>query len=181
MKFNQLAGLKKKQSAKRKGRGIAAGRGKTAGRGTKGQNSRSGGGVRPHFEGGQTPLVRRMPKKPGFRSHRPAAEVVYSGQLDNITTSSKVIDNHVLARAGIVTDAYSRVKLIKKGAVTKAHQVGLQAVSAAARTAVEEAGGSFEFSTRPQRPASEKKAGRSNSRLKAIIKKDTPTAADVVK
>ena len=181
MKFHQLAGLKKKRPTKRKGRGIAAGQGKTAGRGTKGQNSRSGGRVRPHFEGGQTPLVRRLPKKAGFRSHRLPAEVIYSGQLDGITTSSKVIDNHVLARVGLVTDAYSRVKLIKKGAITKAHRISLQAVSAAARTALEKAGGSFELSARSQRPASEKKAGRSSSRFKATIKKDAPAATDVVK
>ena len=181
MKFHQLPSLKKKRPTKRKGRGIAAGQGKTAGRGTKGQNSRSGGRVRPHFEGGQTPLVRRLPKKAGFRSHRPPADIVYSGQLDSLATTSKIIDNHALARAGLVPDAYSRVKLIKKGAITKAHRVGLQAASTAAKTALKEAGGSFEVSNRPQRPASEKKAGRSNSRLKLAAKKETSSTKDVVK
>ena len=114
MKFHQLTNLKTKKDSKRKGRGIAAGQGKTAGRGTKGQNSRSGGGVRPYFEGGQTPLVRRLPKLAGFRSHRRPVVVVYSGQLDDIKTNSKIIDNYVLAQAGLIPAAFEKVKIIKK-------------------------------------------------------------------
>ena len=170
MKFNQLPGLAPRQAKRRHGRGISAGLGKTAGRGTKGQKSRSGGGVRPHFEGGQTPLVRRLPKLAGFRSRRPPSRTVYSGQLDEIKTNSKVIDNYVLAQAGLVPDAYSSVKLIKKGGVLKAlkddqpHNVRLQGISPAALKALVGAGGSFEKVARPQRPASKKKAGRSQQR-----------------
>ena len=79
MQYHQLQ-VTKKQSKKRVGRGISAGQGKTAGRGTKGQNSRTGGKRRPGFEGGQTPLMIRLPKLRGFTSHAPKTESVYTGQ-----------------------------------------------------------------------------------------------------
>ena len=172
MKINHLNRPAKAKTSKRKGRGIAAGSGKTAGRGTKGQRARSGGRVRPHFEGGQTPLVRRLPKLAGFRSHRPKALTIYTGQLDDIKTNSKVIDNYVLAQAGLVPDAYSSVKLIKRGGMEKAlkasgdqpHHVALQGISAAARKMLVGAGGSFKQAPRPQRPTSDKKQGRREKR-----------------
>ena len=175
-KYNQLTGLIKRKANKRKGRGIAAGQGKTAGRGTKGQKSRSGGSVRPYFEGGQTPLIRKLPKLPGFRSVRPPALTVYSGQLDELKTSSKIIDNHTLHQAGLISDGYSRVK----GSIEKAHRVRLQAVSAAAKADLEKAGGSFETAPRPQRPSSIKKGERKTARQKAEAKRDKkpPAVAD---
>ena len=166
VKFNQISQLAtfKNKSPRRKGRGIAAGLGKTAGRGTKGQKSRSGGSTRPYFEGGQTPLIRKLPKLAGFRSFRPARLVVYSGQLDSLKTSSKIIDNHVLYQAGLIKDGYSCVKLIKKGSIKKAHQVHLQAISAAAQADLIKAGGSFKMTARPQRPKSIKKEQRGVAR-----------------
>lgn len=142
MKYNelQLAGHK---SSKRAGRGISAGRGKTAGRGTKGQNSRSGGRVRPGFEGGQNPLNKRLPKLPGFTSHRPKAENVYTDQL--VELSSKDIDNFVLAENKLVSSPYTKVKLLKRGEVEAVPKVTvrLQGASAKAIELIQSAGGSF--------------------------------------
>ncbi len=144
MKYNEL-NVTKKRSIKRVGRGISAGQGKTAGRGTKGQSSRTGSSRKPGFEGGQTPLMQKLPKLPGFRSIRPKAEVIYTGQLDSIekTNKTQTIDNHVLAQMGFTSSAHVRVKLITKGEVTKKVAISLQGASASAIAAIEKAGGSF--------------------------------------
>ena len=154
MSYNEL-NISKHKSAKRLGRGIAAGGGKTAGRGTKGQNSRTGGGVRPGFEGGQTPLMQRLPKLRGFNSHRAATENVYTGQLN--VFANKTVDNAALAQAGIVSSAHSKVKLVTNGDVTVKVTVKLQAASVSAAAAVKKAGGSFEAVAQVGRPASTKK------------------------
>ncbi len=140
MKYNELDLIRQK-SRKRSGRGISAGRGKTAGRGTKGQRSRTGSGKRPGFEGGQNPLLQRIPKLPGFRSIRPKAENVYTGQLDLI--SGTTIDNFTLHDAGLISSPYVKVKLITKGKITKKKSIKLQAASQSAIAAVQKAGGSF--------------------------------------
>ncbi len=150
MKFNELITNRNKQ-AKRLGRGIAAGQGKTAGRGTKGYGSRTGSKARPGFAGGQNPLMQKLPKLPGFKSHRTPMETVYTGQLDAITT--KTVDGHSLAAAGLISSPYVRVKLIAKGAVTKAVTVELQAASAQATEAVANAGGSVKVVPRIARPS----------------------------
>jgi large subunit ribosomal protein L15 len=141
MKFNDLQ-TSKKRTTKRVGRGIAAGQGKTAGRGTKGQNSRAGGKRRPGFEGGQNPLYMRLPKLPGFRSIRPKAELVYTGQLDQF--SGKTADNFTLFNAGITSSPHVKVKLVVKGDVTKKVAVKIQSASEPAIAAVQKAGGSYE-------------------------------------
>src|SRR4051812_4429943 len=115
MKINELQVIKKK-SAKRVGRGIAAGQGKTAGRGTKGQLARTGSSKRPGFEGGQNPLMQRLPKLPGFTSHRTKAEVVYTGHLDAF--AGKTADAEALAQAGLISNAFVKVKVISNGEVT---------------------------------------------------------------
>lgn len=153
MKFNDL-NLTKNRSSKRVGRGTASGHGKTAGRGTKGQSSRSGGKVRPGFEGGQNPLFKRLPKLPGFTSHRPKAENIYTGQLDAF--AGKTVDNFTLTNAGLVSSPYTKVKLISKGAVTKKVTVKLQAASEAAIEAVQKAGGSFSVVDQVKRLPKEK-------------------------
>ena len=140
MKYNELQ-ITKHKSAKRVGRGISAGSGKTAGRGTKGQNSRTGGGVRPGFEGGQTPLTQRIPKLRGFTSHRPRIETVYTGQLDQF--AGKTVDNASLAAAGLVSSPYSLVKVITQGEVTKKVTVKLQIASVSAAAAIVKAGGIY--------------------------------------
>ncbi len=152
MKFNDL-NITSHKKPTRVGRGIAAGKGKTAGRGTKGQNSRSGGKVRPGFEGGQNPLYMRLPKLPGFRSNRPKAEQVYTGQLDAVGAT---IDNFTVFKAGLTSSPHVRVKLIVKGEVTKKVAVKLQAASASAVSAVQKAGGSFTITPQVARTKQEK-------------------------
>src|ERR1700759_2862341 len=115
MKYNELQSLHR-SSPKRVGRGIAAGQGKTAGRGTKGQGARTGFSKRPGFEGGQNPLMQRLPKLHGFRSSKGRAENVYTGQLNDLGAK---VDNQVLAHKGLVSTPYVRVKLIVRGELTK--------------------------------------------------------------
>jgi len=141
MKFHELNASKNK-SAKRVGRGIAAGQGKTAGRGTKGQKARTGSSRKPGFEGGQNPLMQRLPKLHGFRSHKPKVENVYTTQLNDL--KAKTVDNFVLAEAGLTSSAYVIVKLLVKGELSKAVTVKLQGASEQAVAAVQKAGGSFE-------------------------------------
>src|SRR5437660_1308970 len=109
MKFHELTTHTPKV-AKRVGRGIAAGQGKTAGRGTKGQMSRTGARKKPGFEGGQNPLMQRMPKMHGFRSYKAKAENINVGQLEAF--GGKTVDSFVLAEAGLVSSPYARIKLL---------------------------------------------------------------------
>lgn len=147
MKYNELVTATNKKST-RVGRGIAAGRGKTAGRGTKGQNARTGGGVRPGFEGGQNPLMNRLPKLRGFKAVRPKAEVVYTSQLNDLGTR---VDNAVLAEAGVISGQYIRVKVVLNGEISKKVVVSTQGASKTAIAAIEKAGGSFTQVAIPQR------------------------------
>ncbi len=154
MKYNELQPLASK-SRKRVGRGIAAGQGKTAGRGTKGQGARTGFSKRPGFEGGQNPLMQRLPKLHGFRSQRVKAENVFTDQLNDLGAK---VTNAVLAEKGLVSSTYVRVKLLARGEVTKKVAVELQGASSNAVVAVEKAGGTFTMVDRKPRPASKKKA-----------------------
>ncbi|HUD10070.1 MAG TPA: 50S ribosomal protein L15 [Candidatus Saccharimonadales bacterium] len=149
MKYNDLQ-VTKPKAANRVGRGIAAGQGKTAGRGTKGQNARTGSSKKPGFEGGQNPLMQRLPKLRGFHSHAVPPEVVYTGQLDSLGATT--ITAETLAEAGFITNPYVRVKLIVKGELTKKVAVKLSGASATAIAAVQKAGGSFEATARLGRP-----------------------------
>ncbi len=153
MKYHEVKSSKNRKP-KRVGRGIAAGQGKTAGRGTKGQGARSGKKLRPGFEGGQSPLYMRMPKLPGFRSPRTAAENVYTGQIEEL--GLKLVDNFTLAEAGVVSSPHVKVKLIVKGDLTKKAEVKLQSASATAIAAVQKAGGSFEKVPQVKRQAKTK-------------------------
>ena len=149
MKYNELT-ITSKKNPKRVGRGIAAGQGKTAGRGTKGQKSRTGSKLRPGFAGGTNPHMRQLPKLPGFRSHRPANETVYIGQLDAL--KAKTVTAETLAEAGLISNAYVHVKLLSKGELKTAVTVKLANASASAIGALEAAGGTFEKTARLQRP-----------------------------
>ena len=149
MKFHELT-VKANKKSTRVGRGISAGKGKTAGRGTKGQGSRKSGGVRPGFEGGQMPLYMRIPKLRGFKSHRPKAANIYTGQLDAIGKAT--IDTAVLAEAGLIESPYVRVKLVVKGDVKKKVTVKLQGASEPAIAMLQKAGGSFEKVEQVKRP-----------------------------
>lgn len=154
MKFNEL-NITKNKSSRRVGRGIAAGQGKTAGRGTKGYGSRTGSKAKPGFTGGQNPLMQKLPKLPGFRSHKIPMETVYTGQLEAI--GAKTINTEVLAKAGLISNQFVRVKLLLKGEIAKAVTVEVQGASAQATEAVANAGGSVTITARTPRPASKPK------------------------
>lgn len=165
MKYNDLKTQKQKTS-RRVGRGIAAGRGKTAGRGTKGQGARAGSSAKPGFAGGSNPLMQKLPKLPGFRSHHIKPENVYTGQLDRF--AGQTVDAEVLAAAGLISNAYVRVKLVVKGDITKKVTVKLPAASEAAIVAVQAAGGTFEAVSRLGRAVtSPKKTDKNTTTPKA--------------
>ena len=147
MKYHELS-LTSNRGKRRVGRGISAGQGKTAGRGTKGQGARSGTGGRKGFEGGQNPITQRLPKIPGFKSRKPKATIIYTGQLDSL---GKTVDNFTLFDKGIVDSPYSTVKVVVRGDVTKPVQIKLQAASAGAIEAIKKAGGSFDATPRVMR------------------------------
>jgi len=131
---------------KRVGRGIAAGQGKTAGRGTKGQNARSGGGVRPYFEGGQLPLVRRLPfaRGVGFRDPwRVSFTPVNVERLARFRKGSQVTPER-LAEVGIIKRADELVVILGDGELEKPLKVKAHRFSASAREKIEAAGGSVE-------------------------------------
>lgn len=162
MKFNELQ-INASKSKRRVGRGISAGQGKTAGRGTKGQHARTGSSRRPGFEGGQNPLMQRLPKLPGFKSVHAKAENVTTGQLDQF--AGKTVNATMLAEAGVISNAFVRVKLLKGGDLTKKVIVQLPSASKAAIEAIEAAGGCFESTARLRRPVtSEKKLARKESK-----------------
>lgn len=131
-----------KHSAKRVGRGIGSGLGKTCGRGHKGQKSRSGGRVRPGFEGGQMPMQKRLPKY-GFTSRiaRVTAQVRTS-ELNAVADA--VIDLDALKRADLVGSKIERAKVFLSGDITKAVTIKGLAVTKGAREAIEKAGGKVE-------------------------------------
>ncbi len=152
MKYNELD-ISSNKSSTRVGRGIAAGKGKTAGRGTKGQNARKSGGVRPGFEGGQNPLMQRLPKLRGFRSIRVPAEVIYTGQLNDLKGN---VDNFSLAEAGLTSSPYVKVKVIVGGELKTKVDVKLQGASSEAINAIKKAGGKFDTVERPSRTPQDK-------------------------
>jgi len=130
-----------RKSRKRVGRGTASGHGKTAGRGMKGQNSRSGGGVRPYFEGGQLPLVRRLPHKRGFNNiFKVRYSVVNLDRLAGFRKGSKV-DPEALAQAGIIKSVRDPVKILGGGDMEKPLTVSAHRFSASAKEKIEAAGG----------------------------------------
>ena len=131
-----------RKNTKRVGRGIGSGHGKTAGRGHKGQKSRSGGSVRPGFEGGQMPLQKRLPKY-GFSSRiaRTTAQIRVS-ELNAI--AAEVVDLEALQAADLVQDNVSRARVFLSGELDKAVTVKGLAVTKGAREAIEKAGGKVE-------------------------------------
>lgn len=134
-----------KTSAKRLGRGIGSGLGKTSGKGHKGQNARSGGGVRPGFEGGQMPLVRRIPKR-GFNNRfRKVYSIVNLSALENKFENGAIIDADALLESGVLSKVEDAgVKVLGGGELTKAFTVKANKFSASAKEAIEKAGGSIE-------------------------------------
>lgn len=143
MKLNTLSPAPgSRPSSKRVGRGIGSGLGKTCGRGHKGQKSRSGGGVRPGFEGGQMPIQRRLPKF-GFTSRQ--AQYVTEIRLNELVAAGvDVVDLDALKKADIIGDKIKRARVILSGDINKAITVKGLKVTKGAKAAIEAAGGKIE-------------------------------------
>jgi len=143
MKLNELkADPGSRAARKRKGQGIATGNGKTAGRGHKGQKSRTGGKVARGFEGGQMPLIRRVPKR-GFTPLKDNDfQIVNLDQLNAFDDGANV-DAAALYEAGMVRSAVDRIKLLGNGELTKKLTVSVSAASAQAAANVTAAGGTL--------------------------------------
>ena len=127
----------------RKGRGAGSGNGKTAGKGHKGQNARSGGGVRPGFEGGQLPLYRKLPKR-GFYNRFAKEYSVVNVEALNKFEDGAVVDLAALAAAGVVSQPKSALKILGKGELAKKITVKAAVFSASAKEKIEAAGGKIE-------------------------------------
>lgn len=136
-----------RKDRKRVGRGNASGHGTTAGRGDKGQNSRSGGGKGPGFEGGQNPLHMRMPKLGGFKNrNRVEYAVVNVGRLEDLFQAGETVDVDGLFAKGVIKAKTTPVKVLGDGEITKALTVKIDKVSAPARAKIEAAGGTVDLS-----------------------------------
>jgi large subunit ribosomal protein L15 len=145
MKLHELKPAEgSKHARKRLGRGIGSGTGKTAGKGHKGQNARSGGGVRPGFEGGQTPLLKRIPKR-GFNNARFATEFVeVNVSKFNNFEAGTVVTPALLREKGIIKSFKDGVKVLGNGEITVGLTVQAKAFSKSAIEKIEAAGGKAE-------------------------------------
>ena len=144
MKLHELSPpAKSRKSDKRLGRGVGSGWGKTAGRGTKGYNSRSGGGVRPGYEGGQMPIQRRLPKRGFTNIFRKKIAVINLRDLLAFESGS-LVDEAALVKAGLVKGQKDGIKLLGHGEIQVALNIKLNQVSKSARQKIEAAGGSVE-------------------------------------
>ena len=144
MKLNELRpaeGATKKR--KRVGRGDGSGHGGTSCRGDKGQNARSGGGVRPGFEGGQMPLSRRLPKRGFHNRFRKEVIIVNIGQL-GVFTKDSVVDADALMTSGVVKSAGDAIKMLGKGTIDYPLTVKVNGISRGARKKIEASGGKVE-------------------------------------
>lgn len=129
---------------KRVGRGPGSGHGKTATRGMKGQKSRSGGGKGPGFEGGQTPLYRRIPKLPGFKNPFKKVYSLVNVERLNIFDQGAIVDPQVLQQVGIIKTTALPVKVLGRGELSKSLTVKAHQFSGSAAKKIEEAGGKVE-------------------------------------
>ena len=133
------------KSAWRKGRGVGSGNGKTAGRGHKGQNARTGGGVRPGFEGGQIPLYRRLPKR-GFTNSLFKKEyaIINLETLDKLFNDGDAVSMETLLENGVIRTELNGLKVLGRGEITKKLTVKAAIFSASAKEKIEAAGGKAE-------------------------------------
>ena len=144
MKLHELKPAEgSRKERKRLGRGIGSGQGKTAGKGHKGQNARSGGGVRLGFEGGQTPLFRRLPKRGFTNVSRKEYAVVNLDALNRFEDGTEVTPE-LLIETGVVSNEKAGIKILAKGNVEKKLTVKAHKFSSAAKEAIEAAGGTTE-------------------------------------
>lgn len=131
------------KAAWRKGRGTGSGNGKTAGKGHKGQNARSGGGVRPGFEGGQLPLYRKLPKR-GFHNKFATVYATVNVSRLNVFEDGAVVDLDALMAKKIVRKANDGLKILGNGELTRKLTVKANVFSATAKEKIEAAGGKIE-------------------------------------
>ncbi|MDH4205331.1 MAG: 50S ribosomal protein L15 [Desulfobacteraceae bacterium] len=144
MKLNELLPPDgSRGTRKRVGRGVGSGKGKTAGRGTKGHNSRSGGGVRPGFEGGQMPLHRRLPKGGFTNIFKKKIAVINIRDLARFE-SGNIVDEAALIRAGLVKGRRDGIKLLGQGEIKIPLTIKVNEVSKNARDKIIAAGGNIE-------------------------------------
>ena len=144
MKLNELSPARGSRKAPRRlGRGVGSGRGKTAGRGTKGYNSRSGGGVRPGYEGGQMPLHRRLPKRGFANIFGKSIAVINIRDLARFDKGS-VVDEVALVEAGLVKGKRDGIKLLGQGEIKHSLDVKVNLISKSAKEKIEAAGGKVE-------------------------------------
>src|SRR3954451_13860800 len=144
MKLHELKPAEgSRKERKRLGRGIGSGQGKTAGKGHKGQNARSGGGVRLGFEGGQTPLYRRLPKRGFTNISRKEFAIVNLDTLNRFEDGTEVTPE-LLIETGVVSNEKAGIKILAKGNVEKKLTVKAHKFSSAAKEAIEAAGGTTE-------------------------------------
>jgi large subunit ribosomal protein L15 len=144
MKLNELLPPKgSRRARKRVGRGVGSGHGKTAGRGSKGYNSRSGGGVRPGYEGGQMPLHRRLPKRGFTNIFKKNIAVINIRDLDRFESGSTV-DEAALVRVGLVKGRRDGIKILGKGEIKIPLTVKVNGASKNAKEKILAAGGNIE-------------------------------------
>ena len=142
MKLNEMTSAGN-VTAYRKGRGPGSGNGKTSGRGHKGQKARSGGGVRPGFEGGQMPLYRRLPKR-GFTDRNSKVITAINVSALNRFEDGTEVTPELLLQSGAVSKIVDGVKILGEGELTKKLTVRVHAVSEGAKNKIESAGGTVE-------------------------------------
>jgi large subunit ribosomal protein L15 len=174
MKRHELSPAKgSRKTRKRVGRGQGAGQGKTSGRGQKGQGSRSSVGLPTGFEGGQMPLKQRLPKLRGFHNRwRHEYVVVNLGKLGRFEKDT-VVDGDALTEAGLIPRASSPVKVLAAGQLSHALTLRVNRISAAARTAVEAAGGSVELvGAQPAAEGSAPAGKRDQRRADAVVARE---------
>lgn len=143
MKLNTMSSKAPRQNRNRVGRGPGSGNGKTSGRGQKGQNSRSGGGVRLGFEGGQTPLARRLPKR-GFTNFNRKEYAIVNVETLNRFEEGTTVNVALLLEKGIIKKELSGLKVLGNGELTKKLTVEAVKFSKSAKEAIEKAGGKAE-------------------------------------
>ncbi len=144
MKLHELSPAQgSAKAAYRKGRGAGSGNGKTAGKGHKGQNARSGGGVRIGFEGGQLPLYRKLPKR-GFKNRFAVNYAIVNVEALNKFENGAVVDLEALKAAKLVRKELDGVKILGNGELTKKITVKATVFSATAKEKIEAAGGKIE-------------------------------------
>lgn len=133
-----------RHSVKRLGRGIGSGLGKTSGKGHKGQKARSGGGKGPYFEGGQTPLQRRLPKRGFTNIFKKEYAILNVGQLEDRFEAGALVTPETLIESGLLKNVQDGIRILGKGELTKALNVKVQGFSKTAEEKITAAGGSIE-------------------------------------